>query len=82
MELLSAIVTLDTIRQEDLAKPKYLTVWECLGVNPLDMPRTPYWASEIKNAITRHALSTPPSRHHLYVHHSSHQWTALFLSVD
>ena len=58
MELSSTIVTLGTIRPEDsakghsvpalncIAKPKSPTVWPCLGVNPLDMPR-----------ITRHALS-------------------------
>ena len=42
--ILSAIVTLGNIRPEDsravfcIAKPKYLTVWACLGVNPLVMP--------------------------------------------
>ena len=35
------------------------------GVDPLDMPRTPYRASEGK----RHALSPPPSHHHLYIIH-------------
>ena len=29
--------------------PESLDVWTCLGVNPLDMPRTPYWASEEKH---------------------------------
>ena len=30
--------------------PKSLTVWACLGVDPLDMPRTPYRASEAKRS--------------------------------
>ena len=32
------------------AKPKSLAVWACLGVDPLDMPRTPYRASEEKRS--------------------------------
>ena len=56
-----------------------LDVWTCLGVNPLDMDRTPYWASERKH-------SQPPTMPHHHtltaspVHHSFHQRTALFLS--
>ena len=52
------IVTLGTIRHEDsgisalnyTAKPKSPAVWECQGVDPLDMPRTPYRASEGKRS--------------------------------
>ena len=58
------IVTLRTIRPEDsgaarnarvsalncTAKLKSLAVWACLGVYPLDMPRTPYRASEGKRS--------------------------------
>ena len=52
------IVTLGTIRPKDsgakchgvsalncTAKPKSPAVWAYLGVDPLDMPRTPYRAS-------------------------------------
>ena len=31
-------------------KLKYLAVWACLGVDPLDMPRIPYQASEGKRS--------------------------------
>ena len=31
-------------------KPKSPAVWACLGVDPLDMPRTPYRASEGKRS--------------------------------
>ena len=47
MELPSAIVTLGTIRPQDsgavfyIAKVMSLTIWACLALNPLDMPRTP-----------------------------------------
>ena len=51
------IVTLRTIRPEDsgaarnsTTKPKSPAVWACLGVDPLDMPRTPYRASEGKRS--------------------------------
>ena len=58
------IVTLGTIRPEDsgaarnarvsalncTAKLKSPAVWACLGVDPLDMPRTPYRASEGKRS--------------------------------
>ena len=58
-----AIVALGTIQPEDsgaadrvpalncVAKPKSLAVWACLGVNPLDMPRNPYGASEGKRSL-------------------------------
>ena len=58
-------------------------VWACPGVNPLDMPRTPYWASEERRktlSITHHALSPPPSHHHLYII-SSHQLTTTFYRI-
>ena len=56
------IVTLGTIRPDDsgavrnatvsaliyTAKSKSTAVWACLGVDPLDMPRTPYRASKGK----------------------------------
>ena len=50
MEL--AIVTLATVRPDDSGtafeqKNKFL--WTCLGVNPLDMPRSTYWTSEGKH---------------------------------
>ena len=32
------------------AKPKSPAVWVCRGVDPLDLPRTPYWASEGKRS--------------------------------
>ena len=32
------------------AKPKSPAVWACLGVDPLDMPRTPYRAREGKRS--------------------------------
>ena len=56
------IVTLGTIRPEDsgaarkvsslncTANLKSPAVWACLGVYPLDMPRTPYRASEGKRS--------------------------------
>ena len=59
------IVTLGTIRPEDSgaarnatefqhliahAKPKSPAVWACLGVDPLNMPRTAYRASEKKHS--------------------------------
>ena len=50
------IVTLGTIRPEDsgaincTGKLKSPAVWACLGVYPLDMPRTPYRASEGKRS--------------------------------
>ena len=51
--IILAIVTLGTIRPEALnyiAKPKSSAVWACLGVNPLDMPKTLYQASEGKHS--------------------------------
>ena len=47
-----------------IAKPKSLAVWSCLGVDPLDMPRTPYRENAINNPGD-HAQS--PSHHHLYI---------------
>ena len=44
-----------------IAKHKSLDVWACLVVNPLEMPKTPYHASEGKHSVTHHALS-PLSR--------------------
>ena len=52
------------------AKPKSLAVWACLGVDPLDMPRTPSSGEWRKTLLTtHHALSPPPSHHHLYIIH-------------
>ena len=60
-----SIVTLGTIRPEDsgavrnatgvsalncTARPKCPAVWACLRLDPLDMPRTPYRASEGKRS--------------------------------
>ena len=63
-----------------IAKPKSPTVWAYLGVNPLDMHRTPYRVSEENHS----RVNNPPCSHHLTitsssVHHLSHQWTALVL---
>ena len=51
------IVTLGIIRPENsgatqncTAKPKSSAVWACLGVDPLDVPRTTYRASEGKRS--------------------------------
>ena len=47
-----------------------LGVWTCLGVNPLDMPRTSFRASEGETLWTNPScLITQPLRHHLYVIH-------------
>ena len=57
-----SIVTLGTIRPRDrepcfvVKKPGRLG----MVVNPLDMPRTPYWASERKPSTTHHVLSSHP----------------------
>ena len=69
MELLLAIVTLGTIRPDDSGaafeqKNECLDAWACLRVNPLDMPGTPYWASEGKHSQNPPCPITPPSRHH------------------
>ena len=49
------IFPLGTIRPEDsravFYRKKTLDVRACMGLNPLDMPRTPYWASEGKHKI-------------------------------
>ena len=52
--------------------PKSPAVWACLGVNPLDMPRTPYRAREGKHSKTLHAISPHP--------HVICAWIALFLT--
>ena len=58
-------------------KNESLDVWACLGVNPLDMPRTPY------GRVRENTLNSPPcpitslSRHHLYI---IHLINGLFLS--
>ena len=85
MESPLAIVTLWTIRPEDSGvvfcqnKPESMDIWACLGVNPLDMPRTPYWASEGKHS-QQPSMPYHPIFTSSYVNHLSHQWTALFLS--
>ena len=33
-----------------MAKPKSPAIWACLGVDPQDMPRTPYRASKGKRS--------------------------------
>ena len=74
MKLPCAIVTLGTIRPEDRGaafkqKKESLDILARLGVNPLDMPRTPYWASEGNTFKNPPCPITPPSRHHLYIIH-------------
>ena len=65
---------------QDCMLSKSPAVWACLGVDPLDMPRTPYRASKGKRpSITHHAL-LPPILASSSVHHSSHQLTTTFLS--
>ena len=57
MELPLAIVILGIIRPEDsgaaFEQTKTSLIWVCIGGggggNPLDMPRSPYWASERKH---------------------------------
>ena len=52
------------------AKPESPAFWACLGVDPLDMPRTPYSGEQRKmRSTTHHALSPSPSHHHLYIIH-------------
>ena len=48
------------------------------GVNSLDMPITPYQASEEKHS-QQPTMPYHPTLTSSSVHHSSHQWTALFL---
>ena len=81
MELPSAIVTVGTILSEDsgAAFKQKKGVSGCLGMpggKSLDMPRTPYQASERKHSqqltMPYHATLKSSS-----VHHSSHQRTAL-----
>ena len=74
MELPSAIITLGTIGPKDSGavfrrkKPEPLGVWACLAVNPLDMPRTPYWVSEKKHSqqptTPDHPTLAPSSLNH------------------
>ena len=47
-----------------LLNQKTSRIWACLGVNPLDMPRSPYWASEGKHTMTYHPTLTSSSVHH------------------
>ena len=52
------------------------TVWACLGVNPLEMPRTTYRVSE------ENTLNNPPCPITLTsssVHHLSHQLTTFLI---
>ena len=56
-----------------------LDFWACLRVNPLDMPRIFYWASEGKQS-QQPVIPYYPTLTSSSVHHSSHKWTALFLS--
>ena len=83
MELPLAIVTLRIIRPEDSRAPceqknESLDIRACLGVNPLDMVRTPYWASEGKHSTIPYQLTLTPSS----VYHSTRHRTALFLSIQ
>ena len=64
------IVTLGTIPPEPLSlniklhsETKSPAVWACLGVDPPDMPRTPYQASEGKHSQT----PTMPYHPHLHI---------------
>ena len=59
-----------------LAKPKSLAVWAYLGVKPLDMPRTPYRASE-ENALNNPPCPFTPTLTLSTVHHTSHQLTKM-----
>ena len=85
MKFSLAIVTPGTIRTEysgavfGREKPESLDVWACLGIIPPDMPGTPYLASE-KNQSQQPTIPHHPTLKPSYVHYSSHQRTALFLS--
>ena len=52
-----------------------LDVWACLGVNPLDIPRTQNWASEGKHS-QKPTMLYHPTLTLSSVNHLSHQWTA------
>ena len=74
MELPSAIVTLGTIRHEDSRvafeqRNESLEVWAYLGVNLLDMSKTPYCVSEGEHSQSSPCPITSPSHHHLYIIH-------------
>ena len=43
--------------------------WACLCVNPLNMPRTLYWAEEEHTLNNPPCPIAPPSPHHLYIGH-------------
>ena len=79
MDLPSSIATLGTIQHEDIGAVFCLDVWACLGVNPLDMLKTPYWVGEEKYS-QQPTMPYNPSLTSSSVHHSSHNSTALFLS--
>ena len=84
MELLSAIVTLDTIRPEDLAKPKCLIVWACLeGKFPrhaqnLLLILGVWW----KIRKIPPCLITSPLSHHLYIIHLINELRYFYRLVD
>ena len=67
------------IQIEYLSDLRVKSVWASLGVNPPDMPRTLYWASEVKHS-QQPTMPSHPTLSSSSVHHSSHQRTALFLS--
>ena len=81
MELPLANVILGTILPEvSGATFGRLDVWACLVVNPLNIPRTPYWASEEEHS--KPTMSYHPTLTSSAVYHSSYQWTAPFLSYN
>ena len=55
-------------------------VWACLGVDPLDMPRTPYRASE-GNVLNNPPCPITPTLTSSSAHHSSHQLTTTFYRI-
>ena len=52
----------------------------CLGVDPLDMPRTPYQGRTKEKALNNPPCPNTPTLTSSAVHHSSHHLTATFLS--
>ena len=54
-------------------------LWACLGVDPLDIPRTPYRAAK-ESALNNPPCPITPTLTSSSVHRSSHQLTTTFLS--
>ena len=63
-----------------------LSVWACLGVNPLDMPRNPYWASEGKHSqqptMFYHPILTSSSVHFINLINGLHCFYRITLSLS